>query len=223
MSRSEPAPDGGPETAPNRLLPRFTPAERWVHRGVAVLMGICLLTAAGLYVGPISVIVGRRELLKTLHVYAGLAMPLPILFGLLSRAFRADLSRFNRFTSVDWSWLRSKDRRSGRIQIGKFNPGQKLNASFVAGAILVMVGTGIVLGWPDPWPLWVRQGATFVHDWLAAAVVLMVAGHLWFAGNDPVARAGLRTGVVPLDWAVREHPAWAEEHESGSRSGTVSP
>jgi formate dehydrogenase subunit gamma len=186
-------------------------------------MGICLLTAAGLYVGPLAVLVGRRELLKTLHVYAGLALPLPILFGLLSRAFRADLSRFNRFSPADWSWLRSKDRRSGRIPIGKFNPGQKLNAAFVAGAILLMVGTGIVLGWPDPWPLWVRQGATFVHDWLAAAMVLMVAGHLWFASNDPVARSGLRTGMVPLDWAVREHPAWAREHDSESRSGTVSP
>lgn len=222
MSRSEPDPGGG-TTASERMLPRFTPGERWVHRSLAVLMGTCLLTAAGLYIGPIAVIVGRRELLKTLHVYAGLAMPLPIVLGLLSKAFRADLSRFNRFTPADWSWLRSRDRRSGGIPVGKFNPGQKLNAAFIAGAILVMAGTGIVLGWPDPWPLWIRQGATFVHDWLAAAVVLMVAGHLWFASNDPVARSGLRTGTVPLGWAVREHPAWAQEQEAESRSGTVGP
>jgi len=222
MSRSDAEPAGS-VAGPSRLVPRFTLGERWVHRSLALLMGICLLTAAGLYIGPLAVLIGRRELLKTLHVYAGLALPLPILVGLISKAFRDDLGRFNRFTPADWTWLRSKDRRSGRIPIGKFNPGQKLNAAFIAGAVIVMIGTGIVLGWPDPWPLWIRQGATFVHDWLAAAIVLMVAGHLWFASNDPVARAGLRTGVVPLDWATREHPAWAREQETESRSGTVSP
>lgn len=192
-------------------------------------MTTCLLTAAALYVAPISVLVGRRQVVKAIHLYAGLALPLPILLGLASRAFREDLSRFNRFYRADWTWLRSRDRRAGRIPIGKFNPGQKLNAAFVAGAIMVMLGTGIMLGWPDPWPLWVRQGVTFVHDWLAAAVVVMVLGHIWFASHDPVARFGLRTGVVPLGWAVREHPGWAAEHTStgtdriGAPSGTVDP
>ena len=36
-------------------------------------------------------------------------------------------------------------------------------------------------------------------------------GHLWFAAKDPHARAGMRTGRVPLGWARREHSAWAAE------------
>ena len=234
MTQSESGTPGG-DTGPHRLLARFTPGERWVHRSLAVLMAICLITAACLYIGPIAVLVGRRGLFKTLHVYAGLALPLPILIGLTSRAFRNDLGRFNRFTPADWTWLRSKDRRTGRVPIGKFNPGQKLNAAFIAApasaqadqripcAILVLLGSGVILGWPDPWPLSIRQGATFVHDWLAAAVVIMIAGHLWFASHDPIARAGLRTGFVPADWAEREHPSWLREEGMDSTSGTVGP
>jgi formate dehydrogenase subunit gamma len=189
-------------------LLRFTPAQRWVHRGTAVLMGVCLVTAAMLYVGPLAVAIGRRDLVKTIHLYSGLALPLPILLGLAAGSVRQELARLNRFIPADWAWLRSRDRRTGRIPIGKFNPGQKLNAAFVAGAIIVMVATGTILGWPDPWPLRIRQGATFVHDWLAAAIVVMTTGHVYFAARDPWSRYGMRHGLVPIDWARQEHPAW---------------
>jgi formate dehydrogenase subunit gamma len=194
-------------------LLRFTRAERWVHRCTALLLGVCLLTAACLYVGPLAVLVGRRALVKDVHVYAGLMLPLPVLLGCLSAALRADLGRFNRFSAADWRWLRSSDRRSGRIPVGKFNAGQKLNAAFSGGAILVMLGTGLIMRFPSPWPLSSRTGATFVHDWLALAVFVVVLGHLAEASRDPVARAGMRTGTVPLDWARREHRTWADERD----------
>jgi formate dehydrogenase subunit gamma len=203
------------DSQPPDQVPRFTLGERWVHRSIAVLMGVCLVTAAILYVGPLAVAVGRRHLVATIHLYAGLALPVPVLMGLLSRAFRGDVRLLNRFGPADWEWFRTKDRRSGRVPIGKFNPGQKANAAFIAGAIVVMVGSGVVLGWPNPWPLRYRQGATFVHDWLAAAIVVMVAGHLAFALRDPEARRGMRTGFVRLDWARREHPAWSPTPDQG--------
>ncbi len=192
-------------------LRRFTRGERWVHRTTAVLMGICLLTAAVLYIGPLSVLVGRRALVEEVHVYAGIGLPLPILAGWLSAAFRVDVRRLNRFTPTDWAWLRSRDRRSGRLAVGKFNAGQKLNASFVAGAILAMLGTGLIMRYANQWPLSLRTGATFVHDWLSYAVAGVVLGHIAFALRDPAARAGMRTGEVPSDWAQAEHGAWAEE------------
>jgi formate dehydrogenase subunit gamma len=195
---------------PPRLL-RFTRAQRWVHWSTALLVGSCLLTAAGLYVGPLAVLVGHRTLLKDIHVYAGLLLPAPLLLGWLSAAMRADTRRLNRFSPADWDWLRSADRRSGRVPVGKFNAGQKLNAAFTVGSILVMLGTGLVMRFPSPWPLPWRTGATFVHDWLALAVLIVTLGHLAMARKDPIARAGMRTGVVPLDWARREHRGWADE------------
>jgi formate dehydrogenase subunit gamma len=194
-------------------LLRFTPAERWVHRCTAALMGVCLLTAAVLYIGPLSVLVGRRGLVVWGHVLAGLALPVPMLAGWAFRAFRDDLRELNRFRPVDREWLRSRDRRTGRIAIGKFNAGQKLYAAFIAGAILVQFGTGVIMRYGQHWPLSLRIGATFVHDWLAAAVAVAVIGHLHFALRDGDARLGMRTGRVPADWARREHPAWARrEH-----------
>jgi formate dehydrogenase subunit gamma len=192
-------------------LVRFTAAERRVHRTMAVLMGLCLVTAAVLYVGPLSVLVGRRALVVRVHVLAGIGLPVPMIAGYLSAAFRADARRLNRWLPVDRTWLRARDRRSGRLPVGKFNAGQKLNAALVAGAILVQFGTGLVMRWGQHLPLDLRTGATFVHDWLAAAVFVLVLGHLSFALRDGEARRGMRTGRVSLRWARREHRAWAEE------------
>jgi formate dehydrogenase subunit gamma len=144
------------------------------------------------------------------HVLAGLALPVPVLIGWLSAAYRADLRELNRFHPVDAEWLRSSDRRSGRLRVGKFNAGQKLNAAFVAGAIVVQLASGVIMQYGRHWPLYLRSGATFVHDWLAAAVAVTIAGHLYLAYRDPDARRGMRTGRVSLRWAKREHRGWAE-------------
>ena len=191
-------------------LCRFVPAQRWVHRNTSLLMGIVMVTAAVLYVGPLSVLFGRRALMARIHVYAGIALPVPVLLGYLDKAFRDDVKVIGRWLPVDRQWLRSPDRRSGRLPVGKYNAGQKLNASFIWGAILVMLGTGLVMRYANGWPLRWRTGATFVHDWLSYAVTAVVLGHLYMAFRDPSARKGMRTGFVPLLWAVREHKGWAQ-------------
>lgn len=194
-----------------------------MHWSTAVLLGLCLVTAAIMYVGPLEIIFGRRRLVELVHVYSGLALPAPVLLGWLSRPFRDDMRRLNRFRPGDWEWLRARDRRSGRIAVGKFNAGQKLNAAFTGGAILVMLGTGVMMFWPNLWPLSLRVGATFVHDWLALAVFVVVLGHIWYAVRDPDALHGMRTGMVPRAWAARNHADWLAESGSGPVSGDEAP
>ncbi|SEG16411.1 formate dehydrogenase subunit gamma [Thermomonospora echinospora] len=198
------------------MLARFTGAERAVHHATAVLMLVCLGTAACLYVPDLATLVGRRSLLRTVHVWCGFALPVPMLAGWLSRAFREDVRRLNRFGPRDREWLRRADRRAvaggrGVVPVGKFNAGQKLNAAFVAGAILVMLGTGAVMSFPDPWPVGWRTGATFVHDWLTLAVLAAVVGHLWYALRDPGALGGMWHGRVGPEWAARHHAGWLDE------------
>ena len=200
-----------------RIL-RFTWAERMVHRATAGLMLACLLTAAILYNGSLSIRVGHRHLVELVHVYCGMALPVPMVLGLLSRAYRADLSRLNRFTRSDWHWLRPRTRRDDTIVIGKFNAGQKLNAWLSCASILVLLGTGVIMYFVGLAPLAWRTGATFVHDWFALGVGLLVFGHIYKAVRDAEARRGMRRGSVDARWAITEHPGWAQEHVGGSAS-----
>lgn len=193
-----------------RTLHRFGRTARIVHWSVAVLMIVCIATAAVLYNGSLAVIVGYRRIVELIHVYAGFALPAPLVLGSFSAAYRTDLRRLNRFTPSDWRWLRSGNRRDGSIRVGKFNAGQKLNAALSGGAILVLFGTGIIMYFPDLTRLSWRTGATFVHDWFALAVGLLVLGHISYALKDAEALRGIRTGEVSIDWARAQHRAWAD-------------
>lgn len=208
-------------------LLRFARPERWVHHATAALFLVCLATAAALYVSPIAELVGRRYLVVTVHEWTGLALPLPYLVGLASKAFRRDLWLLNRFGPHDGAWLRARLWRRGRQRtlaadtakvVGKFNAGQKVYAAFTAGAALVMLGTGLLMWFTGLAPLVWRTGATFVHDWLALAVGVAVAGHIGMAVRDREALRGILTGRVSRGWAHREHPFWTPDPQSTEQS-----
>ena len=60
----------------------------------------------------------------------------------------------------------------------------------------MLLGTGTLMFFTGLARLAWRTGATFVHDWFALGLGLLVLGHLWFAIADPSAREGMRTGRV---------------------------
>jgi formate dehydrogenase subunit gamma len=192
-------------------LARFDRVERAAHWSTATLFGVLMLTGAALYAGPISTLVGQREVVRFIHVGAGLLLPLPLLIGLVGRwgrLLRGDLRRLGRFDDDDRRWLRRATRDQARL--GKFNPGQKLNAAFLGSAIVVMLGTGIVLKWFSLFSLTTRTGATFVHDWVALGIWVSVLGHIMLALRDPDALRAMVHGVVPARWARRHRPRWYE-------------
>ncbi|MER7663203.1 MULTISPECIES: cytochrome b/b6 domain-containing protein [unclassified Streptomyces] len=208
----------GPTAAPTRppserpaIVRRFSRAERWVHRTTAALMLLCVATAACLYVPQLAELVGRRHLVVTVHEWSGILIPVPLLLGLASKALRTDLGRLNRFGPHDRTWLRAVRRRDARPEsrpAAKFNAGQKIYAAWIAGAVLIMAGTGLMMWFTHLTPLVWRTSATFVHDWLALAIGFVLIGHIGMAFADPEARRGMRTGSVERPWARREHPLW---------------
>lgn len=206
--------DATTSPSPNARLLRFSRAERWVHRSIAILMVALIATGAALYFPDISVLVGNRPLISDIHWIAGFALPVPLILALASKAFRKDADELNRFSPDDWKWLRSKGRRSGRIPVGKFNAGQKLNAAFSLGSIVIMLATGSIMFFSSLFPDDIRTGATFVHDWLTLAIVIVVAGHTYMAMKDVEARVGMRTGYVSEQWAIRAHPGWHASTEN---------
>jgi formate dehydrogenase subunit gamma len=204
-------------------LARFDRVERAAHWSTASLFGVLMLTGAALYAGPISTLVGQREVVRTIHVGAGLLLPLPMLIGLAGRwgrALRGDLHRLGRFDDEDRRWLRRDTRADARL--GKFNPGQKLNAAFLGSAIVVMLGTGIVLKWFSLFSLTTRTGATFVHDWVALGIWISVLGHILLAVRDPIALRGMLHGAVTARWARTNRPRWYEA-ETGEAAGRLKP
>ncbi|MBO1329858.1 cytochrome b/b6 domain-containing protein [Streptomyces sp. VRA16 Mangrove soil] len=196
---------------------RFSTAERWIHRTTGCLMLVCLVTAACLYLGPLAQLVGRRHLMVTLHEWSGISLPVPFLVGLFSAAFRADLRRINRFAAYDRQWLRAVRRRRtspAARPAGKFNAGQKLYAGGIAGAVLVMMFTGLLMWVMGVLPFISRTSAIFVHDLLAWAITLVVLGHMRKARQDPEALLGMRTGYVSRSWARRQHSKWLPEERA---------
>lgn len=195
-------------------LVRFDRAERWLHWVNATLVLVLIATGSIMYIGALSGLVGRRLLVRDIHLWSGLALPVPFLAVVIGRwghGFRRDCARLGRFLTDDWRWLNRRQRRFGDLRVGKFNAGQKINAILVAGALPVMLGTGLVLHWARSFPEGIRTGATFVHDWGYVALGLLVAGHILKALADPVALHAMRTGLAPARWARATHPRWHDE------------
>ena len=205
-----------PDVAHERVL-RFDGAERVVHWCTAALVGACVVTAAALYLPSIATLVGRRALVKDVHVYSGLALPLPFLLvrlGPWRRGLVADVRRLNRFDDDDRRWLRSFG-RDPFVENGKFNGGQKLNAAFTVGAILLLLASGTIMKWFGPFPLTWRTGATFVHDWTAFGFLLVLTGHVAKAFGDREALGGMVGGTVSRRWAEKKAPRWQRAMSGG--------
>lgn len=211
---------GGRSDADGATVLRFDGVERAVHWATATLVLTLIVTGSLMYIGALGGLVGRRALVERIHLIAGLAVPVPIavaLAGRWGRGLRRDLRRLGRFLDDDLLWLRARHRRSGRLRIGKFNGGQKLNAVLVGAALPVMFGTGLLLHWATALPDRYRTGATFVHDWGYLALAQLVAGHIVTALSDPVALSAMLRGRVPRRWVREEHPRWDDELDAGDR------
>jgi formate dehydrogenase subunit gamma len=203
------------DTAPasGRRILRFDGVQRAAHWANALLFGILMLTALPLYFPSLSDVVGRRALVANIHVWTGVVLPVPVLISLLGpwgAQMRRDLRRINVWTNDEVKWLRSLGRNAPRV-VDKFNPGQKLNAIFVGGSIVVMLATGFILKWFGFFPVSWRTGATFVHDALAFAIFAVVIGHILFALTHRDSLRSMIKGWVSEAWAARNAPGWLRE------------
>jgi formate dehydrogenase subunit gamma len=198
---------------------RFDAVQRASHWINALLFGILMATALPLYFGSIAGIVVPRALVEEIHLWAGIALPVPLLiaiFGPWGVRFRRDLQRINVWSRDEVTWVKSLGRRAPQV-VDKFNPGQKLNAIFTGAAIVVMLATGAMLKWFRYFPVDWRTGATFVHDVFALAVFVVVTGHVLFALTHPESLRSIVTGWVTKAWAARHAPGWLAEEEARAK------
>lgn len=101
---------------------------------------------------------------------------------------------------------------------GFLNAGQKMNVLVVTTTFLVFVVTGAILWFMRPELALEERGifwwSSLLHSaagWVAAAMFFV---HVYLAGVHPFTRPSLRgmvDGHVTLDYALFEHPKWAEQ------------
>ena len=213
---------------PDARVARFTRAERITHWLNAGLFFVCIATGAMFRFGIGQSLITDRGLARNIHVIAGLGVLVAFAVAIVGRwgaALRRDLGRFNRWSRDDVRWLRSfgGDRS---VRLGKFNPGQKLNATFIGAAAVILAATGSIMKWNQPFSTDLRTGADFVHGWFALFVGLSVFGHIVMALRDREALRGMVGGTVSAAWARHHRPAWLAESDAptatADRDGPVS-
>jgi formate dehydrogenase subunit gamma len=201
------------------VLPRFDGVTRVVHWATAVLGLAALITGTVLYVPEFSAAIGRRALLKDLHVAASLLLLAPLALGAAAgpagRRLRADLVELSRWNTADRGWLR---RRTRGTADGKFNGGQKLVTAAFGGLFAMQLVSGSVMFWHDPFPNSWRTGATFVHDWAYLGLAVAVIGHMIKAIGEPELMGSMIRGTVPGAWAAEHRPTWRSDAASTSSS-----
>ncbi len=196
---------------------RFDRVERAAHWTIALLFIVLILTAIPLLFGSFFGLVLPRFRVERIHLWAGLALPLPLVVSLVGpwgRRLRNDFKRFNYWRRDEVRWLRSLGDTALRAE--KFNPGQKLNAIFVGASILLMLATGSMLQWFGLFSISEREGATFVHDSLALVIVVVIVGHIYMALTHPGSLRSMITGTVSRQWASNHAPTWLEELDERS-------
>jgi formate dehydrogenase subunit gamma len=193
-------------------IERFSRTERAVHWVHATAFFVLLATGLALYVPALSVAVGRRPLLKDLHVYTAVAWIAALVLVIVlgdRRRLRATVRELETFDADDMLWLQRYPRPQGR-----FNAGQKLNAALTAAFAVLFAVSGSLLWLGERDHRFQFASTILLHDWLTLISLFLVVGHLYLALIYPATRHALRgmtVGTVRRDWAERHHPKWVRE------------
>ena len=182
-----------------RYVQRFSRTERTLHWVNAVCFLYLLGTGLVLYLPALSRIVARRELLKTMHFWGGLAwVGLLVLVALLGNTRR----------------LLQTARELETFEHDRFNVGQKINAILTAAFTILFLVSGLLL-WLGERDTRFRFASTVtLHDALLYVSLVLLVGHLYLAVIHPATRHALRgmtLGSVDEEWAALHHPKWRPE------------
>jgi formate dehydrogenase subunit gamma len=194
-----------------RRLARFTRTERAVHWIHATAFLILLGSGLCLYLPSLAEAVGRRPLLKSIHIYTAVAWAVALVLVVVvgdRAALRRTAHEIDMFDADDRRWLRGARARSGRL-----NAGQKLNAIFTAVFAILFAITGFFLWYGERDTRFRLPAALLVHDWLMYASLFLFLGHLYLGLLHRTTRHalnGITRGWVREDWARRHHAKWAD-------------
>jgi formate dehydrogenase subunit gamma len=192
-----------------RYVRRFSRTERALHWVNALGFFYLLATGLILYLPSLSVLVGRRQLIQVMHFWGGVAWVslLAIVVVLGDRRGILRLAReLDAFDGDDGTWL-----RGGSAKQGRFNAGQKINATLTAAFTVLFLVSGLLLWFGEQNTRYRFASTVILHDGLMFVALFLLVGHLYLALIHPTTRHALRgitVGTVSEDWAARHHAKW---------------
>jgi formate dehydrogenase subunit gamma len=206
--------------AARRRLLRFTRTERAVHWVHAAAFLVLLATGLALYLPSLSELLGRRPLLKSIHVYTAVAWIVALVFVVAAGdrgSLRATLREIDLFDRDDRDWLKRRHPPQGRL-----NAGQKVNSILTAVFALLFAVTGVLLWYGERNTRFRFAQTILIHDWLTYLSFFLFIGHLYLSVIHPRTRhslTGITRGWVYEDWAREHHAKWAAAARSEGADG----
>jgi formate dehydrogenase subunit gamma len=183
--------------ADRERLPRFTRTERAVHWVHAAAFVVLLASGLCLYLPSLAEEVGRRPLLKDIHIYTALAWAIALVLVFVVG-----------------------DRRALRATAREIDAGQKLNAIITAAFAILFAVTGVLLWYGERDTRFRFAQTILIHDWLMYVAFFLFLGHLYLALIHPKTRHalnGMTRGWVDRDWAREHHAKWVESLDATAR------
>ena len=99
-------------------------------------------------------------------------------------------------------------------ELGKYNAGQKLIFWGMAGLIVVLIGSGIMIWeqyFPDLVSIPVRRVALLIHSIAAVLIILLFILHVYAAIWTRGTIRAMTRGSVTGGWAYKHHRKWLRE------------
>jgi formate dehydrogenase subunit gamma len=190
---------------------RFSPVERLLHWVNALGFFFLLATGLILYLPSLSMLVARRQLMQSLHFWAGVgwlaALAAVVLLG--GGRLLATARELDSFDRDDLLWLRRR-----RAPQGRFNAGQKINAALTAAFTILFGVSGLLLWFGEQDTRYRFASTVILHDGLMYVSLALLVGHLYLALIHPATRHALRgmtLGDVRVEWATKHHAKWEPE------------
>lgn len=191
----------------------FTRANHWITAACAVI----LLLSGFAFFHPslywLTWLFGNGQFARWLHPIVGVVMALSFL-GLFVQMWRLNLP--HREDAVWAGHIKDvvESNEEALPELGKYNAGQKLVFWGMAGLLLVLLVTGLMM-WEEFFPHLVsipaRRIALLVHATCAVLMLLLFVLHVYAAIWTRGTFRAMTRGTVTGGWAWRHHRKWLRE------------
>jgi len=199
-------------TANSQDLKRFTAMERTNHWIVAICFILMAFSGLAFFhpaFWPLNQLFGGGVWTRILHPFIGVL--LVVAFTSLFIRFR----KLNSMTPADWLWIKhlremvlNGDDRNMPAQ-DKFNAGEKLMFWAMAGCLLLLALSGLVI-WRAYFtlPVMLVRFASVIHAAVGAIMIGLIFAHIYAAIWTRGTIHAMVYGTVSRAWAKQHHGIW---------------